>query len=126
MYVFNLSFLIFITGKEKDYCYVDPANAINILNLTKSTTETPPPGIYNRTNTNENRTGNSISRAQDHAYNLTVESLLWDSFSSSENNQDDSYLSRLIRRRRNADYVVPADTMTGPDGKKRKVVTMVS
>lgn len=118
------SFVIIFLGRKEDRCYTDPENAINIRNLTKLTIEALPPAVY--TNGIEN-----ASVTVQMSPNMTSnEELLMSSFSSSntqENEVDDdgSFIQKLIRKRRETDYVVPSEIITGKDGKKRKVVIMV-
>ncbi|KAK5640776.1 hypothetical protein RI129_009323 [Pyrocoelia pectoralis] len=59
----------------------------------------------------------------------STEDHLMNSFSSFDTHENEvtdgsSFISRLIRKRRESDYVVPTTIVTGKDNKQRKVVTM--
>ncbi|XP_031335419.1 integrin alpha-PS1 isoform X2 [Photinus pyralis] len=110
-------------GRDKDYCYVEPDNAINILNLEKMSTDPIPVPIYNRSSSYENKSETRVKTFESTEDHLTNS---FSSFDTQENEVDDgsSFISRLIRRRRETDYVVPTTIVTGKDNKQRKVVTM--
>ncbi|KAF5285911.1 hypothetical protein FQA39_LY04372 [Lamprigera yunnana] len=109
-------------GKDRDYCYTEPDNAENFLNLEKVSTETLPIGITNKTYTYENKSETRMMFD-------TNENDLMNSFSSLDIQENEvhtqgSFISRLIRKRRETDYVVPTTIVTGKDNKKRKVASM--
>ncbi|KAF5288330.1 hypothetical protein FQR65_LT12064 [Abscondita terminalis] len=109
--------------REKDYCYVEPENAINLLNLEKVTLASIPVSMHNRTYTNDNKSEVKISVFE------TTNNDLIQSFSSLDEQENEiheqgSFISRLVRKRRETDYVVPTTIVVGKDNKKRKVASM--
>ncbi|KAK4874709.1 hypothetical protein RN001_014069 [Aquatica leii] len=110
-------------GREQDYCYVEPDNAINLLNLERVSSESIPLAMYNRTYAYENKSEVKMGTFD------TSENDLMQSFGSLDTQENEiheqgSFISRLIRRRRETDYIVPTTIVTGKDNKKRKVASM--